>query len=83
MALSEGEAARLAKLAEPVRVHRELSADGREALHTAIYEQYTAGATEREIAAATGVSKSHVHRVIVREAEQRQLLEEATTRDVS
>jgi DNA-binding IclR family transcriptional regulator len=41
-----------------------------------MWAQQQGGATEREIAAATGLSKSHVHRLLVREAERRQLLEE-------
>jgi predicted transcriptional regulator len=79
MALSADETRRLARVAEPVKVHRELSADGREALRAAVYEACQAGATEREIAAATGISKSHVHRLIVAETEARQLITEASS----
>ncbi len=74
MGLSAERQDRLAKVADPVKVHRELSADSREALRTALYEEYQAGATERELADATGISKSHVHRLLVDETARRQLV---------
>jgi DNA-binding transcriptional regulator LsrR (DeoR family) len=77
MALSGGERDRLARLADPGRVHRELAADSREQLRAAMYDAHQGGATERDIAAATGLSKSAVHRHLVLEAEARQLLQVA------
>lgn len=74
MSLSSADAARLGRLADPVKVHRELAADSRESLLSAIYDAHQAGATERDLARACGWSRSHVHRLLIREAERRQLL---------
>jgi hypothetical protein len=72
MALSPADRTRLARLADPIKVHREMSSDGLEALRAALYDAHQAGASERELATASGYSSSHVHRIIVEEARRRQ-----------
>ncbi len=72
MTLSSGDRTQLAKLADPVRVHRELSTDSREPLRRALYDAHQACATIRELADATGMSRSAVHAAITREAADRQ-----------
>ncbi len=65
---------RLARLADPTRVYRQLADDSKAARDRAIYDAYQSGSGLREIARASGLSVSTVHRVIVAETAKQQLV---------
>ncbi len=63
---------RLARLSDPARTHTELARDACKARDDAIYEAYQANSSLREIAAATGLGTSSVHRIVIRQIADRQ-----------
>jgi hypothetical protein len=67
--------AKLAKLADPARVHAQLAKDSKQARDSALWEAYQAGAGLRELAEASGLSVSTVHRAVVAEDQRRQVVE--------
>lgn len=65
---------RLARLAAPTRVHRDLSRDGKGPRDAAIYAEHCAGATLQEIADATGLAVSTVHRIVIAQTAEHQVV---------
>lgn len=59
---------RLARLADPARTHGQLAGDAREARDKAIYDEWQAGASIKDLAERTGLSRSRVHQITVEQA---------------